>query len=56
MSLHLKTAHKDQSAKWFEPTPLLEGDTIEITDQILAENLQGIENISSELVEEPQDD
>ena len=56
MSLHLKTAHKDQSAKWFKPTPLLEGDTIKITDQILAENLQEIENVSSELMEESQDD
>ena len=56
MSLHLKTAHKDQSAEWFKPTPLLEGDTIKITDQILAENLQEIENVSSEPAEEPQDD
>ena len=56
MSLHLKTAHKDQSAEWFKPTPLLEGNTIKVTDQILAENLQEIENISSELAEEPQDD
>ena len=56
MSLHLKTAHKDQSAEWFKPTPLLKGDTIEVTDQILAENLQEIENVSSEPAEESQDD
>ena len=40
MLLHLKTAHKGQSAKWFELTPLLEGNTIEITDQILARKLR----------------
>ena len=56
ISLHLKTAHKDQSANWFEPTPPLEGDTVEITDQILAENLQEIEGVTSEPTEEPQDD
>ena len=56
MSLHLKTAHKDQSADWFEPTPPLEGNTVEITDQILAENLQEIEGVTSEPAEEPQDD
>ena len=55
MSLHLKTAHKDQSADWFEPTPPLEGDTVEITDQILAKNLQEIEGVTSEPTEEPQD-
>ena len=55
MSLHLKTAHKDQSADWFEPTPSLEGDTVEITDQILTKNLQEIEGVTSEPTEEPQD-
>ena len=55
MSLHLKTAHKDQSANWFEPTPPLEGDTVEITDQILTKNLQEIEGVTSEPTEEPQD-
>ena len=55
MSLHLKTAHKDQSADWFEPTPPLEGNTVEITDHILAENLQDIEGVTSEPTEEPQD-
>ena len=55
MSLHLKTAHKDQSADWFEPTPPLEGNTVEITDHILAENLQEIEGVTSEPTEEPQD-
>ena len=46
ISLHLKTIHKFESAEWFKPTPLLEGDTVEITDEILAENLQEIENVS----------
>ena len=48
MSVHLKTAHKDQSADWFEPTPPLEGDTVEVTDQILADNLQEIERVTSD--------
>ena len=55
-SLHLKTIHKNESAVWFEPTPLLEGNTAKITNQILAENLQEIKNISSEPTEESQDD
>ena len=56
ISLHLEAIHKNESAEWFEPTPLLEGDTVKITDEILAENLQEIENVSSELVEEQQDE
>ena len=54
--LHLKTIHKNESAEWFEPTPLLEGDMVEITNEILAENLQEIENVSSELMEEQQNE
>ena len=54
MSLHLKTAHEDQSADWFEPSPPLEGDTVEITDHILTEYLQEIEGVTSEPTEEPQ--
>ena len=56
ISLHLKTIHKNESVEWFEPTPLLEGDMVKITDEILAENLQEIKNVSSELVEEQQDE
>lgn len=51
MSVHLKMAHKEQSADWFEPTPPLEGDTTEVTDRILAESLQEIEATA----EDPQD-
>ena len=56
ISLHLKTIHKNESAEWFKPTPLLEGDMVKITDEILAENLQEIKNVSLELVEEQQDE
>ena len=56
ISLHLKTIYKNESAEWFEPTPHLQGDTVKITDEILAENLQEIKNVSSELVEEQQDE
>ena len=55
IQLHLKTAHKNQSANWFEPIPPLEGNTVEITDHILAENLQEIEGVTSDPTEEPQD-
>ena len=55
ISPHLKTIHKNESVEWFESTSLHEGDTVEITDEILAENLQEIKNVSSELVEEQQD-
>ena len=53
MSVHLKTVHKEQSADWFKPTPPLEGDTIEVTDQLLTESLQEIEGV--EPMEGPQD-
>ena len=56
ISLHLKTIHRDESAEWFEPTPPLEGDTVEVTDEILAENLQEVGNVKEELEEEQQDE
>ena len=52
ISLHLKTIHRDESAEWFKPTPPLEGDTVKVTDEILAENLQEVENVKEELEEE----
>ena len=56
ISLHLKTIHRDESAEWFKSTPPLEGDTVKVTDEILAENLQEIENVKEELEEEQQDE
>ena len=54
--LHLKTIHRDESAEWFEPTTPLEGDTVKVTDEILAENLQEVEDVKEELEEEQQDE
>ena len=55
ISLHLKTIHRDESAEWFKPTPPLEGDTVEVTDEILVENLQEVEDVKEELEEEQWD-
>ena len=52
ISLHLKTVHHDTKAEWFEPTPLLEGDTEEVTEQILIPNLQEVESVKTEWDEE----
>ena len=52
ISLHLKTVHHNAKAEWFEPIPLLEGDTKEVTEQILAANLQEVESVKTELDEE----
>ena len=52
ISLHLKTVHLDAKVEWFKPTPLLEGDTKEVTEQILAANLQEVESVKTELDEE----
>ena len=56
ISLHLKTIHREESAEWFEPTPTLEGDTVKVTNELLAENLQQVENVKEELEEEQQDE
>ena len=52
ISLHLKTVHHDAKAEWFEPTPPLEGNTEEVTKQILAANLQEVESVKTEWDEE----
>ena len=52
MSLHLKTIHRDQEGEWFEPTPPLEGDLVEVKTKVLAANLQEVEDATAE----PDDD
>ena len=52
ISLHLKTVHCDAKAEWFEPTPLLEGDTEEVTEEILTANLQEVESVQTKWDEE----
>ena len=39
--------HCDIQNEWFEPTPPLEGDKVEVTDAILASNLQEIEDVQA---------
>ena len=53
---HLKLIHWDQQNEWFNLTPLLEGDKIEITDAVLAANLQGVENIKADPDTKEQED
>ena len=47
ISLHLKAVHHDVQNEWFEPMPPLEGDKVEVTDAILAANLQEIEDVQA---------
>ena len=53
---HLKLIHHDQQNKWFDPTPLLEGDKIESTNAVLAANLQEVENIKADPDAKEQED
>ena len=48
MSVHLKTVHHNSANEWFEPTPALKGDVTEVTDEILAANLQEIKEVKEE--------
>ena len=48
MSKHLHAAHPKLQNDWFEPVPALEGDVTEVTDALLAENLQEIEDVKGE--------
>ena len=48
MSMHLCSAHLNSQNDWFEPVPTLEGDMTEVTDVLLAENLQEIEGVKTE--------
>ena len=48
MSMHLCSAHPSAQNNRFELVLALEGDMIEVTDEILAENLQEIEEVKVE--------
>ena len=39
--------HCDAQNEWFEPMAPLEGDKVEVTDAILATNLQEIEDVQA---------
>ena len=47
ISLHLKTVHSDIQNEWFEPMPPLEGDKVEVTNDVLAANLQEIKDVQA---------
>ena len=40
---HVKQQHPDQMNEWFEPVPSLEGELMEVTDMVLAWNIQLVE-------------
>ena len=48
MSMHLRSAHPNSQNDWFKPVPALEGNVTEVTDVLLAENLQEIEGAKTE--------
>ena len=48
MSMHLRSAHPKSQNYWFELVPALEGDVTEVTDVLLAENLQEIKEVKVE--------
>ena len=48
MSMHLHSAHSQNQNDWFEPVPALEGDMTDVTDALLAENLQEIKKVKEE--------
>ena len=48
MSMHLNPAHPKPQNDWFEPVPTLEGNMTEVTDVLLAENLQEIKEVKVE--------
>ena len=52
ISPHLKTIHSNQEGEWFKPNPLLEGDLEEIKTEVLAANLQEVEDA----IDEPEED
>ena len=51
MSMHLRSAHPKLQNDWFELASALEGDVTEVTDVLLAENLQEIEGVKVKLEE-----
>ena len=53
---HLKLIHHDQQNEWFDLIQLLEGDKIEVTNAVLAANLQDVENIKADPDAKEQDD
>ena len=46
--MHLRSAHSQNQNDWFKPVPALEGDMTDVTDALLAENLQEIKKVKEE--------
>ena len=36
---HLRDVHRDAESQWFEPTPKLEGDIVEVSSETLQANI-----------------
>ena len=53
---HCHVVYQDQEVEWFEPTPTLEGDIIEITEETLKANIALVRKEVMEEEEEDDDD
>ena len=51
----MKQQHPDQMNEWFEPIPSLEGELMQVTDTVLARNIQSVEG-SATVPEDDDDD
>ena len=49
---HLKIIHRDEEDRWFEPTPELEGDIVEVSSNTLRANIALINSEPSPVTEE----
>ena len=53
---HLKIVHRDEEDRWFEPTPELEGDIVEVSSNTLRANIALIKSEPSPITEEDDDE
>ena len=53
---HLKIIHRDEEGHWFEPTPELEGDIVEVSSNTLRANIALVKSEPSPVTEEDDDE
>ena len=53
---HLRDVHKNEEAKWFKPTPELEGDIVEINQTTLQANITLVKEKKADNDDEDGDD
>ena len=53
---HLRDVHCDSENQWFEPTPLLEGDIIEVSSDTLEANIALVKQEPVTPIEDEEDD